>query len=382
MLLRLHFLLMGMVTGLRRQSGQVKRKSSEDSCDWAQCAKLASFITEQVGGTEWECGEVDVSIGLSLGRCCSARSNYARIPRILASASKMIAGYTVLKLVDEGVFNLDTRVGDVLDWWDVNGKREKITVRNLMAMTSGIVPPEDEVESSDRACKSPEDKTACSMMTRSGFEDNEPGEVWRYSQVDLAVIGEIAEKLTGLDSWQAIFDKYIGARLGVDPGQCYWMESLDNLVVAGGMRCHIDEYSKLLQAMSAKSLVRNSLWDEAERPYTLGLPMIGGVGANNCTAESSAAGCKNGEMPQWRNWKEGVYWHYGLMQWIECATPECEAGAVRISSPGLLGTYPWVDRGQLSGARPHWGVVYRQQTGFCGQLYKLMKVSNTIVRAR
>jgi len=86
-------------------------------------------------------------------------------------------------------------------------------------------------------------------------------------------------------------------------------------------------------------------------------------------------------MPDWGNWKEGVYWHYGLMQWIECATPTCEDGAVRISSPGLLGTYPWVDRGQLSGARPHWGVVYRQQTGFCGQLYQMMKVSNKIVRA-
>ena len=128
------------------------------------------------------------------------------------------------------------------------------------------------------------------------------------------------------------------------------------LVVAGGRRCHIDENSKLLQAMSAKALLRNSsIWDEAERPATLGLPMISSTGANNCTAESCAAGCRGGTMPDWGNWKEGVYWHFGLMQWIECARPNCEDGAVRISSPGLLGNYPWVDRGRLSGARPHRG---------------------------
>jgi len=189
-------------------------------------------------------------------------------------------------LVDEGLFGFDTRVGDILDWWDVNEKRKKITVRHLMAMTSGIVPPED-ADPNDSPCTSPEDETTCSLMTRSGLEDNEPGEVWRYSQVDLAVVGEIAQKLTGLDSWQAIFDKYIGAHLGVDPESCHWRAPLGNkfFVVAGGMRCHIDEYSKLLQAMSAKALLRNSsIWDEAETPATVGLPMIGDVGANNCTA--------------------------------------------------------------------------------------------------
>merc|ERR1719468_1482100 len=234
-------------------------------------------------------------------------------------------------------------------------------VRHLMSMTSGIVPVE-EFDPNDTPCKSPEDETACSQLSRLGVNDSEPGRVWRYSQVDLAVVGEIAEKLTGLDSWQDIFNHYIGARLGVDPDQCHFRKPLgrDRLVVAGGLRCHIDEYSKVLQAISAKSLVQDSsLWDEAERPHSVGLPMVGGVGANNCTTESFAAGCRNGSMPQWRNWKEGVYWHYGLMQWIECASPNCEEGTVRISSPGLLGTYPWVDRGLLSGARPHWGVVYR-----------------------
>ena len=67
-------------------------------------------------------------------------------------------------------------------------------------------------------------------MTRSGIEDNEPGEVWRYSQVDLALVGEIAEKLTGLDSWLAIFDKYIGAHLSMDPESCYWRRPLDKKV--------------------------------------------------------------------------------------------------------------------------------------------------------
>lgn len=203
--------------------------------------------------------------------------------------------------------------------------------------------------------------------------------------MDLALVGEIAQKLTNLPSWDAVFQKYIGTPLRVDPDQCYFGKTLadqDVFVVAGGMRCDIDEFSKILQAISAKLLVQNSsLFDEAERPHTLGLPMIGDVGANVCTNESSAVGCRNGFMPDYGNWKEGVYWHYGLMQWIECASPNCQEGTVRISSPGLFGTYPWVDRGLLSGARPHWGVVYRQTTGFCSEVYGIVNITNNIVVA-
>jgi len=365
---------------------------SSDVCNTTQCDVLRKYIRQE--SRSWSCGQVDVSIGMPSedvsdgepsGRCCHEKTRWWwRLPaRSLASASKMISGYTALKLIDEGLFSLDTRVGDVLEWWDAHGdeKRRKITVRHLMSMTSGIVPPE---KPAPNACDSPEDTSACSFISRSGSQDNEPGNVWRYSQVDLAVVGEIAQNRTNLTSWDAIFRKYIGAPLGVDADKCYFWNPLGQEVfeVAGGMRCTIDEFSKILQAISAKLLVTDSsLWDETERPHTLGLPMIGDVGANICTNESIALGCRNGFMPDYGNYQEGVYWHYGLMQWIECASPNCQEGTVRISSPGLFGTYPWVDRGLLSGARPHWGVVYRQTTGFCSEVYGVVNVTNHIVIA-
>jgi len=38
---------------------------------------------------------------------------------------------------------------------------------------------------------------------------------------------------------------------------------------------------------------------------------------------------------------------------------------IRASSRGMMGTYPWVDRGGLSGNPPNWAIVvrYRPLTG-------------------
>merc|ERR1712129_102910 len=85
-----------------------------------------------------------------------------------------------------------------------------------------------------------------------------------------------------------------------------------------------------------------------------------------------ALGCTEKRMPEWgagvspfHHDTPGIYWHYGLCQWIECATPSCQGGILRFSSRGMMGTYPWVDRGGLSGYQPHWGVLvrFRPSTG-------------------
>lgn len=397
-------LALGPVSGLRRQS---KAKSSlqrslhanaspQEVCDVEQCSKLQRFLHEQVEN-KWECGPTEVIVGHAQVQCCRAHEKLDRGVLGLYSASKIISGYTMLKLVDEGLLSLETKVGDVLDWWNTNAKRKKVTLRHLMSMTSGIVPTDGTVDSADRACQPPQsvgDKTVCSRITRSGVADSEPGEVWRYSQLDPAVFGEMAMQITGLDSWSKVVAKYLFEPLGVNKWRCFWNDALKTpyLVVAGGLRCNIDEIAKVMESVGAKTLFRNqTLFDEAERPHTLGLKKNDPGGKQNCTPDGVAAGCRNDRMPAWffggrDGWKDGIYFHYGLTQWVECATPDCNGGILRTSSPGLFGMYPWVDRGGLSGAQPHWGIIFRKSPksgGFCWPVeLELLPISNKIVLAR
>jgi CubicO group peptidase (beta-lactamase class C family) len=63
------------------------------------------------------------------------------------SIAKSMAGLLVGQAIREGRLTLDTRLVDVLPWLEVTGRRSqgynKITVRDLLDMTSGIDAPED-----------------------------------------------------------------------------------------------------------------------------------------------------------------------------------------------------------------------------------------------
>ncbi len=60
-----------------------------------------------------------------------------RIP--IASASKLVAGLTILRLVDQGKLSLDSTTGQVLGW---KGPQGAITLKQLLSFTSGL-PPRD-----------------------------------------------------------------------------------------------------------------------------------------------------------------------------------------------------------------------------------------------
>merc|ERR1719203_2552380 len=81
-----------------------------------------------------------------------------------------------------------------------------------------------------------------------------------------------------------------------------------------------------------------------------------------CPPETLSKGCREEMMPEFTGAdlvETPTLWHYGLAQWVECDTPGCEGGVVRVSSLGVLGTYPWIDRGGFTGYPPHFGVMVR-----------------------
>lgn len=389
--------MVGLASALRRQSKSAPQLAnvSQDACSARQCSKLQSFVTELVAN-DWDCGPTEMIVGRPEGECCRAGAEFNHGLTRMYSSSKIIGGYTFLRLVDEGLASLDTKVGDVLDWFNTNEKRKKMTVRHLMSLTSGIVPPglsDIAPDNGTNACPpNAAEDAACTQMTASGLADAEPGKVWRYSQVDFAILGEMAEKLTGLDGFHRVFRQYVAQPIGLNTFRCHWFGpfGIDFLNVAGGLRCHIEEFAQIMEAISAKTLLRNkTLFDEAERPHTLGMLRSPHYETEECTPAKVKEGCRDGVMPLMFGDANPnfVFYHYGLTQWVECATPNCDGGILRTSSAGLKGAYPWIERGGgVSGAAPHWGIAFRDQFvngGFCGPLqWELLPVAEKIVGSR
>jgi len=287
----------------------------------------------------------------------------------LYSASKMVTAYTILSLVDRGKLSLETKAADVFDWWNASDGRKDVTVRHLLSQTSGV----DKFPGGLAACTDGLGWTGngTRQCARQAYEEcfpasfTAPGQEFKYTESTFFIVSAMALEVTGHQYWNDVFQEYLGRPLGVNPLRCHFsLPSFSMALAGGGLRCRTEEYAKILQGILSKSfLTDTTLYDEAERPHTLHAPPP-------CTP----AGCTEEMAPESFMAPEstikadvmdqtfptsGHTWHYGLGQWTECATPNCEGGILRVSSIGAMGTYPWLDRGWLTGNAPHWGVVVR-----------------------
>lgn len=354
-----------------KSSGTVEATEHCGSCD-----ALDSYLWWEAWNPLATLGASDTAIGNTGGLCCRILSRFSTRPTELASSTKIITTYTMLKLVDEGLLTLDTKVADVLDFWSAEDYRKDVTLRHLLSFTSGLgmFPggfAECTTGNNTRDCA----KEAFNTCFYSGAL---PGAEFTYSEASWYVVGAIALELTGLQLWDDVFQQYIAGPLGITPSSCeYSFPEKHHAYVGGGLVCDTVEFSKVLQGILAKTLLNNkTLFDEAERPHTLGLKL----GAQpepwqTCNEVTRPLGCIDDMMPLWPVEANAglAYQHYGLGQWVECATPACEGGVLRTSSSGGLGTYPWIDRGGLSGNRPHFGVVVRLWLPSEGSLDMIVK---------
>lgn len=238
----------------------------------------------------------------------------------IASASKMVSGVVLLRLVDQGVLSLDSRTGDVLGW---TGDKADITLRHLLSFTSGLQP--------ELLC------TYLPGITLAGCVDQiaqtdplaPPGTRFDYGSTHLAVAGRMAEVATG-KPWNEIFAEQLRAPLGLPADLVYYANPLQaqgtaNPLLAGGLRMSMNEYERVLHlafdkgARQGTQLLAPALFDaQAIEPYPD--VVIGNSPAGNA----------------------GFAFRYGLTAWLECATPQ--TGCSTISSPGAFGFTPWLDR--------------------------------------
>jgi CubicO group peptidase (beta-lactamase class C family) len=162
-----------------------------------------------------------------------------RIP--IASASKLVAGLTILRLIDQRKLSLDSTTGQVLGW---KGPQSAITLKQLLSFTSGL-PPRD-------ACNMrPEITLAECVQQLSKLKlVAAPGTRFDYGNTHLAVAARMAEVVSGM-TWDEVFATQLRAPLGLGKDVIFYTwprrpTGTTNPLIAAGLQMTMNEYARML----------------------------------------------------------------------------------------------------------------------------------------
>ncbi|MCM3705883.1 MULTISPECIES: serine hydrolase [Cytobacillus] len=141
----------------------------------------------------------------------------------LASISKIFTTTAAMILYDEGRFELDDPVAEYIPEFAQNGK-ENVTIRQLMTHTSGFtawIPLYSQGSSREER-----------MQIVFNYPlDNEPGEAYTYSDLNMITLGELIERLSG-QSLDEFVKKRITQPLGMKDTMYNPPESLKHRIAA------------------------------------------------------------------------------------------------------------------------------------------------------
>ena len=238
----------------------------------------------------------------------------------VASASKLIAGMVLLDVIARGELSLTSTTGAVLGW---TGARGTITLEQLLSFTSGL--------DNQNACTFNALVTLAQCVATISTQPvvAAPGTRFDYGSTHLHVAARMAEVASG-KSWNTLFRERLAEPLGLASGVRYYTlpnqaVGESNPLVAGGLRASARDYGKLLALAYHNGRVGS---------VTLATPALFAAQAREpfpgVVIGSSPYGTP---LPVFR---------YGLGAWLECATPA--SGCPSISSAGLYGFTPWLDR--------------------------------------
>ena len=300
-----------------------------------------------------------VLIGNKFGICCTlAPSDPTREIKStkqiqpIFSASKWMAGYTMMRLVEEGVLSGGksgkwTKLSEVFpDFWPqdaVADPKADIDLMHLLSQTSGIT------ENCGVQCGplpgGNRTNEGTAMFIAKNFTGTTPGAKFAYSESNFVLLGAMAVKKTGLATFNEVFRKYVGGPLGLDDS-CGFTSTYGNQTEAmtdpgEGVECTAGDYMKFLGAVFNDKVLQSVdaelLRKMMEQPQTFG---------------------KDGAMGS------GILANYGLGAWRECMDPSnCkDEKKTLVNSIGYAGFLPWVFRDD-DGDGDHYGVVVRESNG-------------------
>lgn len=240
----------------------------------------------------------------------------------VASASKLVTGLVLGRLVTTGSLALDDTTADSLGW---GGPQGDITLDQLGAFTSGLAPSPPCTLRPNITLAECVDTISQSSLRAT------PGERLDYGSAHHAVAARMAEVAED-SGWNNIFDESVKEPLGLDdPAMTYvtFPKQADtdgeNPLAAGGLRISTDDYLALLRLVDDGGQLDGEAF--------IDVAMIDRMFKN------PYSDARIGEVP---SVALNLAWRYSWSAWLECPGPvdECDL----ISSPGAFGFTPWVDR--------------------------------------
>lgn len=235
----------------------------------------------------------------------------------IASCSKWLSAALVMTFVDEGKLKLTDTIGRFLPVMSRSGKGN-ITIAQCLSHTTAIQAPglKESLEEMKDLNSMEEAVTKIAALPMEG----QPGKVFRYSNVGLQLAGAVVEQV-GKKLFQQLFEERIARPLGMKHTD--WGPNKVPLP-AGGAFSTPQDYLNFLAMILHKGTFKGK--------RILSEKSIADMQVNRITKNVKVASSPT----------EAGYWGYGFGEWTMEGALEGKP-AMAVSSPGLFGSFPWVD---------------------------------------
>lgn len=246
-----------------------------------------------------------------------AYDDSTRIP--VASASKWLSALLIARLVEDGRMDWQDTIGDYLP--DAPVDKRGITLRQLFSHTSGL-------PGGESGCLARRDITLddCARQILQKNLIGTPGQVFSYGGYSMQVAGRLAEVATG-QSWDEVFLAEMVLPLGLQGtdfatgSQLPGYIPVNNPRIAGGVRSTAADYARVMAMVAARGAIPGGRFLSPETIDYMALEHSAGATVVSTPFPDSLG--------------------YGIGQWREAE--DALGVAIRVSSPGAFGTYPFVD---------------------------------------
>lgn len=242
----------------------------------------------------------------------------------IASITKSFVSVTILILVDKGKLSLDTTLDKFNFLRKINiDNKNKITVRNLLNMTSGIYSYTNNTEFVDRINRNPtlnfNTSEVIDMINNKPAVDS-PGTRFDYSDTNYVLLGYIIEEVSGtsvekyiteeilsklnlfntylpMDGEMSIRPEYMDGYTNIDGKLVKTTEFNPNIAwTAGSMISNIDDLKVWVRELGTGSLLSKKSFAELNTfiPILMGYPLYFGLGVSNFKGSVGYHGAING----------------------------------------------------------------------------------------
>lgn len=235
----------------------------------------------------------------------------------IASCSKWLTAALVMTFVEEGRLSLNDYIGKYLPEFSKDGK-ELIKVKHCLSHTTGIEGEPVNLASilAHRKFKTlAEEVNSFSQKPMIG----EPGKVFSYSTIGLNIAGRILEVISGKD-FETLFQERIARPLHMTNSTFSNGKAVNP---SGGAASTASDYMKFLTMILHKGEYNGKQLLSSNSVMMMQVSQT--VGVKTLYVPDGAEG-----------------FEYGFGEWVQ--TKDKSGNSLVISSPGLFGTYPVIDK--------------------------------------